>query len=554
MTRRLLLGSADHEIVERVRSVADELGDELVSVATTSPEVLEAVAQFQPDVLVVDETLGPVPVLDLIRQAARQDPFVGILLLSSSSDPDLFRVAMEAGARSVAPMGFTIDDLAQRIDGAAAWAGIVRSHIAGEASRAMGTGHVIMFAGGKGGVGTTTVAVHVALEAAATGRQTCLVDLDLQSGDVAALLNITHRRDVVDLAGVADEISGQALDDVLYRHASGLEVLLAPREGERGEEVTEQVARSILGALKSRFDVIVVDVGSVLTPAGAAGVEMADQAVVVATPDVMSLRGARSMARMWDRLQLRSEKDAVVLLNRTSRNVEVQPDLAARLARPLTLSPIAVPAAFRAFEAAANTGDPARVVDRDVRRQLARVAESLGARPGSGAAPRTNGSARALNGSHDPDDPDEQLALSAAPARNGRRPSRRRRGDAGQTAVEFMGLLPVLGIVLCCLIQGGLIGYSHIVAGHAAARAARVAVSPTKTVGDITNEARTELPGAWRGSMTLTVGSGGDPRWSDPDAPITVKVRTPAFVPGMNRLFGDALNVTSKAEMHFEGR
>ena len=538
MTRRLVLGCADRDIISRVASVAAELGDELLQVAMTSTELLEAVAAHEPDVVIVAETLGPVPVLDLIRQAARQDPFVGILLLTSATEPDLFRVAMEAGARSIAPITFTVDDLGQRIEGAASWAGMVRSHIAGEGNRVIGTGHVVALAGSKGGVGTTTIAVHTALEAAASGRRTCLVDLDLQAGDVAALLNITHRRDIVDLVGVADEISGQALDDVLYRHAGGLEVLLAPREGERGEEVTESVARAILGALKSRFDVIIVDVGSVLTPAGAAGVEIADRAVLVATPDVLSMRGSRRMARLWDRLQLRREGDLIVQLNRISRNVEVQPDLAARLAK-LPISDFAIPASFRSFEAAANTGEPARVVDRDTRRALARVAESLGA--------RANG-AKGANGARE---------MNGAAVLNGSR--RSRRGDSGQSAIEFMGLVPVLGVVLACLIQGSLIGYSYILAGHAAASAARVAVSPEHDYTDIANRARDELPESWRNQLRVTVDgqtsfAGGDPRYGDPDAEVTVQVHTPAFVPLISNLFGDGLVVSSTAQMRFEGR
>lgn len=529
MTRRIVLGCAEQEIIDRVSSVAAELGDELAQVATSSTGVLEAVASHHPDVLIVVETLGPVPVLDLIRQAARQDPFVGILLLSSSNDPDVFRVAMEAGARSVAPATFTVDDLGQRIDSAAAWARMVRSHIAGEASRVLGTGHVVTLAGSKGGTGTTTIAVHIALEAAASGRRTCLVDLDLQTGDIAALLNITHRRDILDLVAIADEISGQALDDVLYRHTSGLEVLLAPREGERGEEVTEQVARAILGALKSRYDVVIVDIGSVLSPAGAAGVEIADRAVLVGTPDVLSMRGARTTARMWDRLQLRREGDVTVLLNRISRNVEVQPDLAAKLAK-LPISDIAIPASYRAFEAAANTGDPARVVDRDLRRALARVAQSLGAR--------------------------DDAKPSSLTSRGQRRAHR---GDSGQIAVELMGLIPVLGVILVCLIQGLLIGYSHILAGQAASSAARVAVSPEHGYGDIAAQVNNQLPSAWRTGLQVTVDgqtsfAGGDPRYLDPDADVTVKVHTPTFVPLVGSLFGDGLVVTSTAQMRFEGR
>jgi pilus assembly protein CpaE len=381
----------------------------------------------------------------------------------------------------------------------------------------LGSGHVLALAGSKGGVGTSTIAVHTALEAAAAGRRTCLVDLDLQSGDLATLLNITHRRDITDLIGLVGEISAQTLDDVLFRHSSGLQVLLAPREGERGEEITEAVGRSVIGALKSRFDVVVLDVGSVLTPAGASAVEIADRAVLVATPDVLSMRGCRRTARLWERLRLRPEKDVTVLLNRISRSVEVQPELASRLAR-LPISEFGVPASFRSFEAAANTGEPQRLVDRDTRRALLRVAESLGVR-------------------------------QPAAEPTGRRAARKR--DAGQAAIEFIGLLPLLGIVLACLVQGVLIGYSHVLAGNAASAAARVAISPEYGLGEITARAESELPGAWQDSAQVSLG--GD-RYADPDTEVIVQIRTPTFVPGMETLFGDALNATSTAQMRFEGR
>jgi pilus assembly protein CpaE len=538
-----VLGCADPEITGRITSVLAELGDELVKVATSSAETLDAVAQVSPEVLVVADSLGPVPVLDLIRQVARQDPFTGILLLSSSADPELYRVAMEAGARSVAPIRFTVDDLGQRLDNAASWARIVRSHIAGEASRAIGTGHVVALAGSKGGVGTTTIAVHTALEAAAAGRRTCLVDLDLQTGDVAALLDITHRRDVVDLVVVADEISGQTLNDALYRHASGLHVLLAPREGERGEEVIGPVSRAVLGALKSRFDVIVVDVGNVLSAAGAAAIEIADRVVVVATPDVLSVRGARRMVQLWDRLQLRRESEVTVLLNRISRNVEVQPDLAARLVK-LPISDVAIPASFKAFEAATNTGDPARVVDRETRRALARVAESLGVR---------NGVVRQGIG---------LLAAEAAPTPIESAGGLRRRGrrSSGQTSVEFLGMMPILLVSIFLVYQASMIGLSFVLAGHAASVAARVAVSPEAGFDDIAQQARDALPGAWKDNVQVRVDGrssfgGGDPRYADPDSEVTVQVVTPGMFAPIARLFGeDGLTVRSTAQMRFEGR
>ena len=123
---------------------------------------------------------------------------------------------------------------------------------------------MVAIAGAKGGVGATTVAVHLALEAARRGpdRSVCLVDFDLQAGDVRSYLDLTHRRSVGDLVDVASDLSSRQLDESLSAHPSGLRVLLPPPEGERAEDVTGDVARRILGALRSRFDVVVVDVGA----------------------------------------------------------------------------------------------------------------------------------------------------------------------------------------------------------------------------------------------------------------------------------------------------
>jgi pilus assembly protein CpaE len=568
MSRRIVLGCADVEVIGRVASVAAELGDELIRTTSSSSETLDAVAATHPDVLIVAESLGPVPVLDLIRQVSRQEPFSGILLLSATADHEVYRVAMEAGARSVAPLNFTVDDLGQRIENAASWSRIVRAHLTDQAAKSYGTGHVIALAGSKGGVGTTTMAVHLALQAAAAGRRCCLVDLDLQSGDVAALLDITHRRDVVDLVAVAGEVTGQSLDDALYRHTSGLHVLLAPREGERGEEVTEQVARAVMGAVKSRFDVVVVDVGSVLTPAGVAAVEIADRAVVVITPDVLSARGARRTVQLWERLRLRNESEVVVLLNRASRNVEVQPDLAGKLIRMPVMEP-GVPSSFRALEAATNTGDPARLVDRDVRRALARVAEALGAR-----AARGDGSAAALTGGPVAGGAVQSVAApfpvpgamaGAVPApagavadANGSHPRARTTGrsrrtarrDRGQTTAEFMGLLPVMLVFVLALFQGSLIGFSHVLSGHAASRAARTAVSPLADYPAIKAAAVDALPSAWRNDVQVQV----QDRQADQDAQVTVTVNTPSLLPVLENLFGrGALQATSSAQMRYEG-
>lgn len=536
---RVLLATPDDAVGERFRAVLGELSAySLGPVAATSAEVLTQLTATDAEILVVSEDVGPVPVLDLVRQIARSHPFTAVVLLVGRSDPETMRQAMEAGIRGLLPASFTLADVESRLEGAGSWAATIRRHVAGEASSSIGTGRSIAFCGAKGGVGTSTIALHVALQSAASGLRTCLVDMDLQTGDIASLLDIRPSRDVVDLVDIASDITGRALDDVLYRHASGMRVLLAPVEGERGEQVTAKVARAILGALASHFEVIILDCGAVLGAAGAAVVSLADTAVTVLTPDTQSVLGARRLHRLWDRLNLRSDDDTTILVNRSSRGSEVQPELVQRMLK-LAKPPLEVPADFRALEASVNTGDPARLLDRDVRRALAGVASELGVR--------------------------RESAARAEPAgRRGRRAAPgtsvlSRRRDAGQVAVEAAGAFTLIAVVCLLLLQGVLIGASYVLCGHAAAEAARVAVSPDKSYGDIEAAAKRKLPGQWNDHVVVTVdgatGAGAaERRYSNPNAPVEVTLQTPAVVPLVGRMFAGALEVSAVAQMHFEGK
>ncbi|WP_368857920.1 CpaE family protein, partial [Streptomyces sp. DH12] len=132
-------------------------------------------------------------------------------------------------------------------------------------------------------------------------------------------LDVQFRRSVVDLAAIND-ISPRVLADAVFRHDSGLALLLAPAEGERGEEVTDRAARHIVGALRSRYEVVVIDCGAQLGGAGAAAVEMADRSLLVTTPDVIAVRGAKRTVRMWDRLQIRKAEETTVVVNRHTRS------------------------------------------------------------------------------------------------------------------------------------------------------------------------------------------------------------------------------------------
>ncbi|MDX2593867.1 MULTISPECIES: AAA family ATPase [Streptomyces] len=363
MPTRILPAGADPDAVRSLTTLLSQLpdaepqppvGDSTQLVDTLARSAAESVDEL-PEVVVVHERIGPVPALELIREVALRFPAVGVILVTTDASPGLFAAAMDSGARGLVSLPLSYEELASRVQAVAQWSTGVRRHLGHGADVLGGAGGtVVTVSGAKGGVGATVTAVQLALAAQASGRATALVDLDLQTGDVASYLDVQFRRSVVDLATITD-ISHRVLADAVFRHDTGLALLLAPAEGERGEEVTDRAARQVVSALRSRYEVVVVDCGAQLGGASAAAVEMADAALLVTTPDVVAVRAAKRTVRMWDRLQIRKAEETTVIVNRHSRATEIQPALVQRITGT-AVARTAVPANFKELQGVVDAG------------------------------------------------------------------------------------------------------------------------------------------------------------------------------------------------------
>jgi pilus assembly protein CpaE len=517
MSGRLLIAVADEETARRAAAVAREAELEVVDIVTELDEIHRGLRRPDIDVVLLSDDLGGVPVLDVARDLASAFPEVGLIMLTADDSPALLRSAMQAGVRDVVALPVSLESFEASVRAASGWARTMRDRVTGEesASGALG-GQLIAVAGSKGGVGATTVALHLGLAAArmAPGRPVCLVDFDLQKGDFRALVDTPYRRSVVDLVDVANEISVRHLQETLYTHKEGFRLLLAPEEGERAEDVDSAVARNVLSAVKARHALTVVDIGAVATEATAIAAEMATQVLIVTTPDVLALRGVRRMRELWKRLGVREDEDVKVLLNRASRRREVQPDLARKVVGD-NMVETTIPADFNALEAAVNTGSPARLEDNKLRGAFESLAVELDVVPHA----------------EEPAAREEQRGLLA-----------RLGGERGQTSAEFMGLLPVLLIVIFGLWQIAITGYTYVVAGHAAQEGARQLAVLSSDAGKdppYRKAAREDLPKGWRPGAEIT-------------KPTAVTVKVSLKVPVLIPAFRAPVHITTTADTSVE--
>ena len=287
MSARLLIAVADDETARRAAAQAREAELEVADIVIDPDELHRGLRRLDVDVVLLHDALGGTPVLDLARELASAFPEVGLILLAADDSPGLLRAAMQAGFRDVVALPLALESFEASVRSASQWSRTMRDRVTGEESAGASLGgQLVVVAGAKGGVGTTTVALHLGMAAArmAPGRPVCLVDFDLQKGDFRALLDTPHRRSVVDLVVVSNEISVRHLQETLYTHKDGFRLLLAPEQGEKAEDVDSAVARNVLSAVKARHALTVVDIGAVATEATAIAAEMASQVLVVTTP------------------------------------------------------------------------------------------------------------------------------------------------------------------------------------------------------------------------------------------------------------------------------
>ncbi|MER7685436.1 AAA family ATPase [Streptomyces sp. NPDC097610] len=522
MTIRILPAVSDVDSARALATLLSQLADaEPAPPVPDSTALLDTLARLAaesldelPEVVLVHERIGPVTALDLIRDVVMRFPAIGVVFITADTSTGVLTAAMDSGARGIIGLPLGYDALAERVQAAAGWSLGMRRHLgSGTPELYAGPGGtVVTVTGAKGGVGATVTAVELALAAQASGRSVALVDLDLQSGDVASYLDVQFRRSIADLAGISD-INPRVLQDAVYTHDSGVGLLLAPAEGERGEEVTDRVTRQVLGALRSRHDVVVVDCGAQMNSATAAAVEMADRALLLVTPDVVAVRAAKRMVRMWDRLQIRKAEETTTVVNRFARATEIQPSLVERVTGT-KVARTPVPAAFKELQSVVDAG---RLQDLDTRSTVKQALWALAGELGLVVAQETGG-----GGGRRRRTSSDRGALAL----------RRKGGDRGAVTLEFAGMFPILLVVMTILWQCVLYGYSYSLAGNAADEAARAAtaayaVNPGDYQGACAAAGSKHLPGSWQGAA-IDCGPAGSVMKA------TVDVKVPLFFPGFD--------------------
>ncbi len=177
-------------------------------------------------------------------------------------------------------------------------------------------GRIMAVTSGKGGVGKTFLTANLARALAERGERVLVLDADLGLANLDVVLNLFPK------ITLHDVFTGKAtLDEAILPAPGGFSVLLAGSGMVEYSRLTAEVREKLQGVIDSvapRFDRILLDTGAGISDVVLYALSLADEVLVVATPEPTSMTDAYATIKVLA-LQAQQRRELRLVINQTSR-------------------------------------------------------------------------------------------------------------------------------------------------------------------------------------------------------------------------------------------
>jgi pilus assembly protein CpaE len=324
----------------------------------------EALRKHPVDILVLE--LSPKidfsPSLTRMERVRAEFPDLSIFVTSSSKAPELIIAAMRAGAQEFLGKPINEHELNQAVE---------RTRRRKDVSTGRRQpGKLISVFSKTGGVGVTTLAVNLGVALAQEhSKRAALVDLNLQHGDAASLLNLEPRYSIIDACESGDHVDSDKLQSCMSPHPSGLSILSEPPHPTASDEVSAHQMQMVLQQLRAIYPYVIIDTPHSFEPRLMAALDLSSTILLTTVATIPALRSARKVLSFFGELGYSTDKVKLVI-NRISKVDRID---AKEIARTLDYETFwTLPNNYIAASDALNTGTPLVT-----QKRLANVAKSI---------------------------------------------------------------------------------------------------------------------------------------------------------------------------------
>jgi pilus assembly protein CpaE len=244
--------------------------------------------QVTPNLLIVETKLDGLDALgELDRLAEVCDPATKVIVVGRINDVELYRELMRRGASEYLVAPLEPLQLIEVISGLYLDPG------------ASPIGRVVAVVGARGGSGSSTIAHNIGWCIAEEQHiNTTIVDLDLPFGTVGLDFNDEASQGVHDALSAPERLDDVLLDRLLLKRGDHLSLFTAPAALERDYDAVPESYEAVIDAVRQTTPCVILDLPHGWSPWIKAALLAADDVVIVATPDLTSLRNAKNIIEL----------------------------------------------------------------------------------------------------------------------------------------------------------------------------------------------------------------------------------------------------------------
>jgi pilus assembly protein CpaE len=298
---------------------------EVVGEAENGEEAIDMVQEFMPDIILMDINM---PVMDGIKATefiSMNVPGTSVIIMSVQGETGYLKKAMTAGARDYLNKPFSSEDLVKTINKTFEFERGRKKSIDPDIEDDENfKSKVVSIFSTKGGVGKSVIATNLAVALSkVTKKKIALVDLDLEFGNIAIMLNVSVKSTISDVVKDIAQVDKENINDFLVPHFSGIKILPAPVKPEYAEYITSMHIENILTMLKEQYHYIIIDTGVSFGEATLSALDMSDKIIYVSTLDIPTIKNIKAGYDVMKSLNYQKEK-IEILINRASEQYGIK--------------------------------------------------------------------------------------------------------------------------------------------------------------------------------------------------------------------------------------
>lgn len=279
-----------------------------------------------------------------------------LFLMSENPDANLLMKLMRVGVKEFLPLPLERDEFMAAI-------GRFKKRAAEEgATKSPKNGRVISVVGSKGGVGTTTVAVNLAVSLAESTAKpsVTLFDMNTLFGEIPLFLDLTPKFHWGEITKGIDRLDDTFLMNILSKHASGVHLLPSPASLNGNNAPTTEVIDRLTGLMRTMFDYLIVDAGQSMEDSSLRMLQQSDEVMLVSLLNMPCLSNTNRLMKSLTELGYVAKDQLKVVINRHLKKNEISiKDAQAGIEKEISC---VIPNDYRNTMTAINQGRPLQQV------------------------------------------------------------------------------------------------------------------------------------------------------------------------------------------------